>query len=67
MNRRASPKDIEIILAIRGLQKIILDTETPEVVKILKEARNNLIKLYAEDNKQELQEILTAIERMTIQ
>ena len=67
MNRRASLKDIEIILAIRELQKMIHDTETPEVVKILKEARNNLIKLYAEDNKQELQEILTAIERMTIQ
>ena len=64
MTRKASMKDIEIILAVRELQKIILDTETPEVIKVLKAARNNLIKIYAADNKEELQEILTAIERM---
>ena len=65
MTRRASMKNIEIILSIRGLQKMISDTETPEVIKILKQARNALIKIYAEDDKQELQQILTAIERMS--
>ena len=57
-------KNIEIILAIRELQKMISDTETPEVIKVLKDARNALIKIYA-DNKEELQHILTAIERMS--
>ena len=57
-------KNIEIILAIRELQKMISDTESQEVVKVLKQARNALIKIYAEDDKQELQNILTAIERM---
>lgn len=57
-------KNIEIILAIRDLQKIISDTETPDIIKILKDARNALIKIYA-DNKQELQQILTAIEHMS--
>ena len=66
MNRKASMKNIEIILAIRELQKMISDTETPEVIKILKNARNNLIKIYA-DNKEELQQILTAIEHMANQ
>ena len=66
MKRKASMKNIEIILAIRDLQKMISDTETQEVVRILKEARNALIKIYA-DNKQELQQILTAIERMSSQ
>ena len=66
MTRKTSMKNIEIILAIRDLQKMILDTETQEVVKILKEARNAIIKIYA-DNKQELQQILTAIERMSNQ
>ena len=66
MKRKASMKNIEIILAIRDLQKMISDTETQEVVRILKEARNALIKIYA-DNKQELQQILTAIERMSNQ
>ena len=56
-------KNIEIILAIRELQKMISDTESQEVVRVLKEARNALIKIYA-DNKEELQQILTAIERM---
>ena len=65
MTRRTSMKNIEIILAIRELQKMISDTETQEVVKVLKQARNALIKIYAEDNKQELQQILTAIERMS--
>ena len=57
-------KNIEIILAIRELQKMISDTESQEVVKVLKEARNALIKIYA-DNKEELQQIITAVERMS--
>ena len=64
MTRKASMKNIEIILAIRELQKMISDTETPDIIKILKEARNALIKIYA-DNKKELQNILTAIEHMS--
>ena len=64
MTRKASMKNVEIILSIRELQKMISDTETPEIIKILKEARNALIKIYA-DNKEELQQILTAIERMS--
>lgn len=64
MTRRTSMKNIEIILAIRELQKMISDTETPDIIKILKEARNALIKIYA-DNKEELQQILTAIEHMS--
>ena len=63
MTRKASMKNIEIILAIRELQKMISDTETPDIIKILKDARNSLIKIYAED-KEELQQILTAVERM---
>ena len=65
MNRRTSTKNIEIILSIRELQKMISDTETQEVVKVLKQARNALIKIYAEDDKQELQNILIAVERMS--
>ena len=65
MTRKTSMKNIEIILTIRELQKMISNTETPEVVRILKQARNALIKIYAEDNKQELQNILTAVERMS--
>ena len=64
MTRRTSMKNIEIILSIRELQKMISDTETQEVIKVLKEARNALIKIYA-DNKEELQQILTAVERMS--
>ena len=64
MTRKTSMKNIEIILAIRELQKMISDTETPDIIKILKDARNALIKIYAEDNKKELQHILTAIEHM---
>lgn len=64
MTRKASMKNIEIILAIRELQKMISDTETPDVIKVLKQARNALIKIYA-DNKEELQQILTAIEHMS--
>ena len=64
MTRNTSMKNIEIILAIRDLQKMISDTETQDVVRVLKQARNALIKIYA-DNKQELQNILTAIERMS--
>ena len=64
MTRKTSMKNIEIILAIRELQKMISNTETPDIIKILKDARNALIKIYA-DNKQELQNILTAIERMS--
>ena len=64
MTRKTSMKNIEIILAIRDLQKMISDTESQEVVRVLKQARNALIKIYA-DNKEELQNILTAIERMS--
>ena len=64
MTKKTSIKNIEIILAIRDLQKMISDTESQDVVKILKQARNSLIKMYAED-KEELQQILTAIERMS--
>ena len=65
MTRKTSMKNIEIILAIRELQKMISNTESQEIIKILKQARNALIKIYAEDDKQELQNILTAIERMS--
>ena len=64
MTNRTSMKNIEIILSIRELQKMISDTESQEVVRVLKQARNALIKIYA-DNKEELQNILTAIERMS--
>ena len=64
MTRRTSMKNIEIILAIRELQKMISDTESQEVVRVLKEARNSLIKIYA-DNKEELQQILAALDRMS--
>ena len=64
MTKKTSLKNIEIILAIRELQKMISDTETPDIIKILKDARNALIKIYA-DNKEELQHILTAIEHMS--
>ena len=67
MTKKTSTKNIEIILAIRDLQKMISDTESQEVVKVLKEARNALIKIYAEDDKQELQNILTAVEHMSNQ
>ena len=63
MNRRTSMKNIEIILSIRELQKMISDTESQDVIRALKQARNLLIKMYAED-KEELQHILTAVERM---
>ena len=65
MTNRTSTKNIEIILAIRELQKMISDTETPEVIKVLKEARNALIKIYAEDDKEKMKQILTAIEHMS--
>ena len=65
MTKRTSMKNIEIILAIRNLQKMISDTETQEIIKVLKEARNALIKIYAEEDKEELQNILTAVERMS--
>ena len=64
MTRKTSMKNIEIILSIRELQKMISETESQEVIKVLKEARNALIKIYA-DNKEELQQILAAIERMS--
>ena len=67
MTRKTSMKNIEIILAIRDLQKMISDTESQEVIKILKQARNALIKIYAKDDKQELQNILTAVENMSNQ
>ena len=65
MTRKTSLKNIEIILAIRELQKMISDTETPEIIKVLKEARNALIKIYAEDDKEKMKQILTSIERMS--
>ena len=65
MIKRTSIKNIEIILSIRELQKMISNTESQEIVKVLKQARNALIKIYAEDDKQELQNILIAIERMS--
>ena len=64
MTRKTSMKNIEIILAIRELQKMLSKTETRDIIKILKDARNALIKIYAEDKK-ELQNIFTAIERMS--
>ena len=67
MTRKTSTKNIEIILAIRDLQKMISNTETQEIVRVLKKARNLLIKIYAEEDKQELQNILTSIERMSNQ
>lgn len=63
MIRKTSLKNVEIILSIRELQKMISNTETQEVIKVLKEARNALIKIYA-DNKEELQQILTAMNQM---
>ena len=65
MTKKTSIKNIEIILAIRELQKMISNTETPDIIKVLKDARNLLIKIYAEDNKQELQNILIAVESMS--
>ena len=66
MIRKTSTKNIEIILAIRDLQKMISNTESQEIVRVLKQARNSLIKIYAED-KEELQQILTAVEHMNNQ
>ena len=66
MTKKTSTKNIEIILSIRDLQKIISNTETQEVVRVLKQARNALIKIDA-DNKEELQNILTAVEHMSNQ
>ena len=63
MTKKTSMKNIEIILSIRELQKMISDTESQDVIRALKQARNLLIKMYAED-KEELQHILTAVERM---
>ena len=65
MTRKTSIKNIEIILSIRELQKMISNTESQEIVKVLKQARNALIKIYAENDKQELQNILIAVERMS--
>ena len=67
MNRKTSTKNIEIILAIRELQKIISNTESQQIIRVLKEARNLLIKIYAEEDKEEVKQILTAIERMSNQ
>ena len=65
MTRRTSMKNIEIILSIRELQKMISDTESQEVVRILKQARNARIKIYTEDDKEKVKQIRTAIERMS--
>ena len=67
MIRKTSMKNIEIILAIRNLQKMISNTESQEVARVLKQGRNALIKIYAEDDKQELQNIITAVEGMSNQ
>ena len=67
MIRRTSTKNIEIILAIRDLQKMISNTESQQIIRVLKEARNLLIKIYAEEDKEEVKQILTAIERMSNQ
>lgn len=67
MTRKTSAKNIEIILSIRDLQKVISNTESQDIIKVLKQARNNLIKIYAKDNKEDLQQLLTAIEHMTNQ
>ena len=64
MTKKTSMKNIEIILSIRELQKMIYYTETPDIIKVLKDARNSLIKIYA-DNKKELQQILTTVEHMS--
>ena len=67
MTKRTTTKNIEIILSIRDLQKIISNTESQDVIKVLREARNNLIKMYSENDKEQVKQILTAIERMTNQ
>ena len=63
MTRRTSTKNIEIILAIRDLQKMISDTETQEIVNILKQARNALIKIYAEDKEEIIGEKIKEIKK----
>ena len=63
MTRRTSTKNIEIILAIRDLQKMISDTETQEIVRVLKEARNSLIKIYAEDKEEIIGEKIKEIKK----
>ena len=67
MTRKTSMKNIEIILAIRELQKMISDTESQDVIKVLKNARNALIKIYTEDDKEKMKQILTTIECMSNQ
>ena len=67
MTRKESIKNIEIILAIRELQKMISDTESQDVIKVLKNARNALIKIYTEDDKEKMKQILTTIECMSNQ
>ena len=61
MTKRTSMKNIEIILAIRDLQKMISNTETQEVIKVLKQARNALIKIYADNDKEEIKELIKDI------
>ena len=63
MTRKTSTKNIEIILAIRDLQKMISDTETQEIVNILKQARNALIKIYAEDKEEIIGEKIKEIKK----
>ena len=67
MTRKESIKNIEIILSIRELQKMISDTESQDVIKVLKNARNALIKIYTEDDKEKMKQILTTIECMSNQ
>ena len=56
MTIKTSLKNIEIILSIRELQKMVSDTETPDIIKILKDARNALIKIYTEDDKEKVKQ-----------
>ena len=63
MTKKTSMKNIEIILAIRDLQKMISDTETQEIVRVLKEARNSRIKIYAEDKEEIIGEKIKEIKK----
>ena len=61
MNKKTSTKDKEIILVIRDLQKMISNAESQEVVKVIKQARNALIKIYADNDREEIKELMKDI------
>ena len=61
MTNRTSTKNIEIIFVTRELQKMISNTESQEVVRVLKQARNALIKIYADNDKEEIKELIKDI------